>query len=65
MAKKKTTRKNSVTAQSHAADLKALEWAALALSNYADEQDGSMRPEWVANYRRTAKRLLAIARRLS
>jgi len=65
MAKKKTARKQSVTAQSSKADLKALEWAALALSNYADERDGSMRPEWIANYRRTAKRLLAIARRLS
>jgi len=65
MAKKKTARKKSVTAQSTAADLKALKWAALALSNHADERDGSMRPDWVANYRRTAKRLLAIARRLS
>ena len=65
MAKKKATKKKPATARSTAADLKALRWAALALSNYAEERDGSMRPEWVANYRLTAKRLLAIARRLS
>ena len=65
MAKKKATKKKPAA---YSADVKALRFAALFLNNQADERDGSKQycnPEWLAEWRRTAKRLLAIAKRIS
>jgi hypothetical protein len=65
MAKKKLTKKKPAASS---ADVKALRQAALFLNNYAEEREGSKYhcdPDWIAGWRRTAKRLLAIARRLS
>jgi hypothetical protein len=64
MAKKKAIKKKPVASS---ADVKALRFAALFLSNHAEERECSKYycpKEWIADWRRTAKRLLAIAKRM-
>lgn len=65
MAKTKTAKKK---ASASSADVKALEFAALFLNNHAEEREDSKYhcdPKWIAQLRRTAKRLLTIAKRIS
>jgi len=64
MAKKKAVKKKSAASS---ADVKALRFAALFLNNHAEEREDSKYhcdKEWIAGLRRTAKRLLAIAKQV-
>jgi hypothetical protein len=64
MEKKKLAKKKPAEPS---ADVKALRFAALFLNNQAEEREESKYhcdTEWIAKQRRTAKRLLAIAKRL-
>jgi len=64
MTKKKPTKK---TPRAASADVKALRFAALFLNNHAEKRESDKHyidREWLAKQRRTAKRLVAIAKRL-